>query len=67
MSVMSWCRGVYDDLDKTDIGSIINCRIEKPVENIDASFVQYAPAAAYRSAGKVYQTDMKKKRGKPTE
>ena len=32
---------VYDSLDEMPIGSIINCRAERGVDNIDATFVQY--------------------------
>lgn len=32
---------VYDDLDAVDIGTIINCRIDRRIDNIEACFVRY--------------------------
>lgn len=32
---------VYSELDGIDIGTVINCRIERQINNIGASFVQY--------------------------
>ena len=32
---------VYDSLDETPVGSIINCRAERCVDNIKATFIQY--------------------------
>lgn len=37
---------VYNGIDDTTVGTIINCRAEKPMDNIDACFVQYAPEHA---------------------
>ena len=34
---------VYDDLSCMPVGTVINCRIENRLDNIDASFVSYAP------------------------
>ncbi len=34
---------VYDDLRGITAGDVINCRVEKNIDNIDASFVSYAP------------------------
>ena len=34
---------VFDDLDCVTVGTVINCRVEKNIDNIDASFVSFAP------------------------
>ena len=36
---------VYSELDGFDIGTVINCRIERQIDNIGASFIQYGQKA----------------------